>query len=190
MAVSIPHKLFTIDEYERMIEAGVFDEGVHVELIEGEIIEMRPLNPPHMAGVTRLNMLLNALLGMSAHVWVQNSIRLLNNSRPEPDIALIKWRDDFYEDQHATARDVLLLIEVSDTTLREDRLVKVPLYARAGVGEVWIVNLNERVVEVYSNVEAGGYRDFRRAEPGETLPLPGGLQGEVSVSSIFGRIAK
>ncbi len=155
MALSIPRKLFSIDEYERMIEASVFEEDARIELIEGEIVEMSPISPPHSACVTRLNLLLHELLGRSAHIWVQNSIRLPNNSRPEPDVAVMKWRDDFYEEMHPTPGDVLLLIQVSDTTLKDDKLVKIPLYARAGIQEVWIVSLGERVIEVYSNPHKG-----------------------------------
>lgn len=170
-----------------MLERGIFETGAHTELIEGEIVEMSPINPPHAACVTRLNLLLHEKVGRTAHIWVQNSIRLPNNSRPEPDVAVMKWRDDFYEEMYPTPEDVLLLIEVSDTTLREDRLVKVPLYARAGISEVWIVNLGETVVEVYSNPEKDGYSTFRRAERGEMLPLPGGLRGALQVSDILGQ---
>lgn len=97
----------------------------------------------------------------------------------------MKWHSDFYEDTHATPKDVILLIEVSASTLREDRMVKIPLYARASIPEVWIVNLKESIVEVYSDVESGHYKGFKRGGPEEALRLPGGLQGEFVVGSIL-----
>ena len=187
MAVQIARRLrlFTIDEYERMIEAGVFGEDERIELIEGEIIRMAPIGIHHEACVARIELLLHELVRREAIVWVQQSIRLAK-SQPQPDLALLKWDDDFYVPNRPTAGDVILLIEVADTSLSEDRRVKVPLYAGAGIPEMWVVNLPEQVVEVYSDPGDGAYRDIKQARRGDSLPLPAGLEGVVRVDDILG----
>jgi Uma2 family endonuclease len=186
MAVSIARKLFSIDEYERMIEAGIFDPEARVELIDGEIVEMTPINLPHAVCVTRLELVFHEMLGRSALVWAQNPVRIPDKSRPQPEVTLLKWRDDLYAGKHPEPNDVILFIEVSDSTLREDRKVKVPLYARGGIPQVWIVNLNDEVVEVYSDPGEGKYKTINRLERGESLTLPGELGSTISVDTILG----
>lgn len=187
MAIQAPRKLFSIDEYERMIETGILREDDRVELIRGEIVEMSPIGLEHITCVMRLNNLfLTQQLNHSLILSVQNPIRVPTNSRPQPDVTLLKWRDDFYAGKHPSSEDVLLLIEVSDTTLADDRNVKMPLYAESGVAEMWIVNLPEAVVEVYSSPAQGGYQHTRVARRGETLSLHGGLVGAVQVDDILG----
>lgn len=183
MAIS---KLISIDEYEHMIEAGIFSEDERLELIKGEIVKMAAIGIPHEACVRRLSFLLHQLLGKNAHVSVQNCIRLPDNSQPEPDVALLKWRDDFYSSRRPTAEDVFLIIEVSESSLKYDRSVKARMYAEAGIPEMWIVNLPDAVLEVYSSPEAGAYRSIRRVGRGESLSLPGGLGGAVAVNDILG----
>jgi Uma2 family endonuclease len=187
MAIQAPRKLFSIDEYERMIETGILREDDHVELIRGEIVEMSPIGLEHITCVMRLNNLfLTQQLNRNLLLSVQNPIRVPSNSRPEPDVTVLKWRDDFYAGKHPSSEDVLLLIEVSDTTLADDRNVKMPLYAASGIPEMWIVNLPEGVIEVYANPAQGGYQYTRLAHRGESLPLPAGLVGAVQVDDILG----
>jgi Uma2 family endonuclease len=190
MAVQLEKRLFTVEEYERMIEAGVFNEDERIELIRGEIVEMAPIGPPHEASVARLTTLLvqkTLETPGKAIVWPQNnSIRLpISGSRPEPDVTLLRWRDDYYgAGNPATASDVLLVIEVAETSVKYDRTVKGPLYAEAGIAEYWIVNLRDGVIEVYTNPSGGAYGQPRKARRGELLPLPEGL-GAIGVSDIL-----
>lgn len=151
----------TSDEYERMGEAGVFPPDARLELIEGEIYEMSPIGSPHAACVTYLTHILNEL-GRDFQLRVQNPIRLNDFSEPQPDIALVRWRDDFYRGAHPTPADVLLVVEVADTTIAADRSVKVPLYAKAGIQEMWIVNISDGQIEVYSDPTGDDYRRIER----------------------------
>jgi len=177
---------FSAAEFERMGEAGVFTKDARLELIEGEIIEMSPIGSRHAACVNFLSRFLNQAVGDIALVSVQNPIRLNDFSEPEPDIALLRLRDDFYRDAHPTPADVLLMIEVADTTLGYDRQVKVPLYAKAGVAEVWIINLTEEQIEVYAELTGGTYQtilNFRRGEEARAYTIP---NLTVSVADVLG----
>ncbi len=190
MAIQLERHLFTLEEYERMVEAGVFDEDARVELIRGEIVEMAPIGLPHAACVARLTKALEKRAGDTAIVWPQNNpIWLLDDSRPEPDVTLLRWREDYYGGKRPTPEDILLVVEVSDTTLRSDRNVKGPLYAEAGISEYWIINLQDDVIELYANPDEGAYRRTAKAKRGETitlLTLPDLLKDEVEVSYILG----
>ena len=169
MSVEIAKRLFNVREYERMIETGILTKYDRVELIEGEIVEMSPIGISHAACVNRLTTLLVQKLGRDAIVSVQNPVKLGERSEPQPDFALLKWRDDFYGQSLPTPDDVLLLIEVSDTTLKFDRQVKAPLYARAGIGEFWLVNLQDDEVEIYANPSGGAYQLVKNVGRGETI---------------------
>jgi Uma2 family endonuclease len=186
MAVQLTRKQFSIDEYERMIEGGVFDKEDRLELIRGEIVEMAPIGHRHATCVVRLTKLFERTVGEVAMVSVQNSIRLPNKSQPQPDVALLRWRDDFYSGQRPTPSDVFLLVEVAESSLAADQSVKLPLYAEAGVQEMWIVNLGHNTVEVYSNPRGNAYQNVRRVAKGEALVLPAGLGGTVEVNDIVG----
>jgi Uma2 family endonuclease len=139
---------FNIDQYYRLAEVGVLKPDDRVELIEGEIVKMSPLGSPHAASVTRTNRLFQNTFAQRAVIWVQNPVRLNDFSEPAPDVALLKPRDDFYAEHHPTAEDVLLVIEVSDSTILSDRNVKIPLYARSRIPEAWLVNLPKKMIEV------------------------------------------
>lgn len=162
------YRRFTVDEFLRMGEAGVFREDDRLELIEGAILEVTPTGSAHAACVNRLNHALSRLAGR-AIVAVQNPVRLSEDSLPQPDLALLRWRDDFYAMRHPGPEDVLLLVEVADTTLAYDRDVKVPLYARASIPEVWLVDLGGSAVWVYRQPGPGGYASVRRLARGERL---------------------
>src|SRR5438552_13539404 len=150
MVADIARKYFTVSDYYRMAEAGIIREDERVELLNGEIVQMSPTGSNHSACVARLYTLMFRLVGNNALVWAQNPISLSELSEPVPDVALLKPRSDFYAKRHPQPSDVLLLIEVSDSTLKYDRRVKVPSYAQAGIPEVWIVNLQEEIIEIYT----------------------------------------
>jgi Uma2 family endonuclease len=169
MSVEIAKHLFTVEQYERMIETGILTKYDRVELIEGEIVEMSPIGSGHASCVARLTSLLGEKLVRRAIVWGQSPIRLGDSSEPQPDISLLKWRDDFYGLSLPTPDDVLLLIEVSDATLKYDRQVKMPLYAREGIEEFWVVNLQDDEIEIYTRPSGGAYQLVRRAGRGETV---------------------
>jgi Uma2 family endonuclease len=170
-----PHR-FTVAEYHRMAEAGILNEDSRVELIRGQIIDMAPIGAPHLGMVNRLTRLLPAILADRGIVSVQNPVRLDDGSEPEPDIAILKPRADDYATATPRAADVLLVIEVADTSLDEDRAVKMPLYAESGIPECWIVNLVDRIVEVYRQPENATYRRVRRVVSGDVLEI-GALSG-------------
>jgi Uma2 family endonuclease len=156
MARELAKRWITADEYERMGEAGIFPKDARLELIEGGIYEMAPIGPPHAGAVSYLGRLLNRLFD-DLIVIVQSPIRLNDFSEPQPDVALLRWRDDFYRGAHPTPADVLLVIEVADTTVVTDRTVKLSLYARAGINEMWLVNIPEGRLEVYSEPSGDSY---------------------------------
>lgn len=160
---------FTVDEYQAMASAGLLADGPRVELIEGEIIEMAPIGPPHASSVDRLTMLFATAVGPRAIVRVQSSVVLRPMSQPEPDIALLAPRQDWYAEAHPEPADILLVIEVSDTSLAFDRRVKVPLYARYGIAECWIVDLAGRSVDVHRQPGPGRYAHVTRCVPGQRI---------------------
>ncbi len=169
MTVQVSRRRFTVDEYHRMLEAGILTEDDRVELIEGEIVEMTPIGPRHAACVDRLNALLTARAGGRAVVRVQNPIRLGEHSEPQPDLALVRFRPDYYAGGHPEPGDILLIIEVVETSADYDRQVKLPLYARGRIREVWLVDLAGEAIEVYREPAPAGYREVRRAGRGEVL---------------------
>jgi hypothetical protein len=160
---------FTREEYHRMAEAGILHEDDRVELIEGEIVHMAPIGRRHAACVAELNRLLVPAVGRRGLLWPQNPITLPNETEPQPDIVVLRPRADRYLQDDARPEDVLLLIEVADTSQRYDRLVKLPLYGRAGVPEVWIVDLPGEVIEIYRDPTPSGYGQARRAARGDAV---------------------
>lgn len=152
-----------------MGESGIILPDERVELIEGEIIQMTPIGPPHIGAVIHLNTLLVRGAGDLAMVSPQLPVRLGDLSMPQPDLALLKARSNFYTDVHPRENDVLLAIEVADSSVRYDRRVKLPLYARFGIPEYWIVNIPETCIEVYRIPAGDSYQEFRRYVTGEYL---------------------
>lgn len=166
----------TVEHYYRMAEAGLFAEDARVELIDGEIIDMPPMGSRHAGRSSRLADLLSAAVAGRALVRHDKPIRLGSHSEPQPDIAVVKARDDYYESGHPTAADVLLLVEVSDATLRYDRDVKAALYARHGIPELWIVDLPGGQIHFYRSPTDSKYMSVSSAaEPGliPIASLPG-----------------
>ena len=158
MTAQVTRRRFTVDEYYRMAEAGILCEDDHVELIEGEIVEVAPIGSRHAACVDSLNQAFSERVGAWAIVRVQNPVRLSTRTEPEPDIVLARPRPDRYRQAHPGPADVLLLVEVADTTLHYDRDVKLPLYAAAGIPEVWIFNLVHERLEVYREPAEGRFQ--------------------------------
>ena len=177
-----------ISQYHQMSEAGIFSENDKVELINGEIIEMSPIGRRHTACVNRLNSVFSQLLGKKVIVAVQNPIILNNLSEPEPDIALLQPRADFYESGHPQPQDVFLLIEVADRSLEYDRDVKIPLYASSGITEVWLVDIYEQVIIVYRYPSENGYSDIQKLSRGEKMSIQAFPEINLVVDDILGSI--
>ena len=169
MSVQFQKHYFNVDEYYRMAESGILSEGDRVELIEGEVIEMSPIGKRHAACVKRLNRLLNRQVGELAIVGVQDPISIDDFSEPQPDLVLLKPRTDFYSNLHPAPADVLAIIEVADTSVVYDRDVKLPIYARVGIPEAWLVVLPKDSIEVYSEPKNGKYQKVQRLKRGKMI---------------------
>ena len=169
MSMQLLKRRFTVDEYHRMAEAGILSEDDRVELIDGEIVEMVPIGSRHAACVDRLTRLFTSQVGDQAIVRVQSPIRLGRRSEPQPDIALLRPRADFYASAHPGPEDVLLVVEVAETSVEADREVKLSLYGRAGVLEAWLVDLSGEIIEVHRNPSPDGYRSVQQFTRGQTL---------------------
>ena len=168
-----------------MAEAGILHEDDRVELIEGKIIQMAAVGSRHAACVKRLIKFLVREVGDSGVVGAQDPVVLPDSSEPEPDVAVLRPRDDFYAAGHPVPEDVLLLIEVSDTSLEYDRDVKVPLYARAGISEVWIVDLVNEKIHAYSRPTDESYRDTRSLGRDDSVSLQALPDLVVSVENVL-----
>jgi Uma2 family endonuclease len=158
---------FTVEEYHRMGEAGVLGENERLELIEGEIVEMAPIGDRHVESVMQLTRLLAPLLGEQVLIGIQNPLRLGESGEPQPDLVVLKDRGG--RKGVPGPEDVLLLIEVSDTTVAYDREVKLPLYARAGIAESWLVDLPGEAIERHNDPSGNGYRRTERVGRGRSL---------------------
>ncbi|CAI8049746.1 hypothetical protein GBAR_LOCUS27390, partial [Geodia barretti] len=159
-AAAPARRRFTVDEYCAMADAGILGEEERIELLDGEIVVMPPIGAPHEDGTTRLSSDLITRLQGRAWVRVQNSVRINDYGLPEPDIAIVRLRDDYHR-QRPTPADVLLVTEVSDSSLEYDRDVKLPRYAAAGIPEVWIANVPARQVEAFHDPVDGIYQSSR-----------------------------
>ncbi|MCL0078158.1 Uma2 family endonuclease [Dehalococcoidia bacterium] len=169
MTIQMLRRLFTVEEYHSMVRAGILGEDDRVELIEGEVEEMTPIGSRHVAAVNRLNRLFSDNVGRRAIISVQNPIRLGERSEPQPDLALLRPRPDFYSPAHPGPEDILLVIEVAETSADYDRVIKVPLYARGGILEVWLVNLEGEAIEVYQSPSLEGYHEMETLRRGDRL---------------------
>lgn len=186
MSAQLEPRRFNVSEYYKMAKAGILKPDDRVELIEGEIIKMSAIGSPHASRVTRLVRLLSRALGDTVVLSPQNPVRLDNFSEPVPDIALLKLRDDYYATRHPTPTDTLLLIEVADSSLLKDRNIKLPLYARAGIPELWLANLPKEMIEVYSDPLHGKYRKCRKFKRGEVVKSPTVKGLTLKVNEILG----
>jgi Uma2 family endonuclease len=169
----VARRRLTADEYERMGAAGILGPDERLELIEGEIVRMSPIGSRHAACVKRLNAALTRLLGERAVVGIQDPVRLGPYWEPEPDGAVLRRREDYYATGHPSPADVLLLVEVADDSLAYDRDVKLPEYARCGIPEAWLVDVNAECIVQYTQPGPGGYGQTREWRRGETLTATG-----------------
>jgi hypothetical protein len=178
---------FTADEYMRMAEAGILGEDERVELIRGEILIMSPIGPRHCTAVDRFNYLLVTALGARAWVRVQSTVRLFPDTMPEPDLAILRRRD--YSEAHPTSADILLVIEVAETSLVYDRGRKAALYAEAGIPEYWVADTRGEVIEVNRASDGQRYRHSTRLAGTATVNPVAFPDVVVPLPEIFGRQA-
>ena len=176
----------TVHEYQRMGEVGILGCEERVELLDGELYAMPPIGDGHIGRVNRLTYFFSRRVGERALVSVQNPIRLSEYSEPEPDVVLLRPRPDFYGTAKARPEDVLLLVEVAETSLDYDRLTKLPRYAAAGIPEVWIVNLVDRRIEVYRDPAGDRYATAFVPAAGDTLTLVALPEVALRVEEILG----
>ena len=186
MSVQTQKRLFTVQEYHLMSEAGVFANHERVELIEGEIIQMAAIGTRHASCVKRLNRRFSVIPEEIAILGVQDPIQLTERTEPQPDVVLLQPRADYYETAHPIPSEVLLLVEVSDSTVNFDRDVKVPNYARSGIQEVWLWDLEANCLEVYREPTANGYTSIQKFERGEIISPLAFPDFQVSVNLILG----
>ena len=174
---------FTLAEYHRMGEAGILGEDDRVELIEGEIVQMSPVGDRHVAFVINLTNLLAVRLAGHALVSAQNPVTLADDTEPQPDLTVVRRRG--FRERKPHPQDVLLVIEVADTSLAYDRTTKLRLYAEAGISEYWIVDCTAEVVEVYRNPGGDRYLDVTRVTAPATLKLQAFPEVELTLAEIF-----
>ena len=185
--VSRPARVqFSVDDYHRLAELGFFHEDARVELIEGDLIAMSPIGPRHASEVNRLNALLGSRVAGRAIVTVQNPLHLDEHSEPEPDLMLVRPRDDFYASAHPGPADVLLLIEVMDSSSAYDRGTKLGLYARSDVAEVWLIDLIEDRIEMHRIPDKGTYMERLIRSRGQTVAPTALPDVELDVDAILG----
>ncbi len=177
----------TVEEYHRMAEVGLLAPDARVELIEGEIIDMPPIGSRHAAAVRRLDTLLQRAVGERAVVSCQASLQLGDLTEPQPDFALLAWREDFYEKRNPMASDTLLVIEVSDTPLRHDLHTKMSLYARHRIPELWVVNVEGRQLHVFRNPAGAAYSEAIVSDKPGVMPIASLPGITLDLSPLFGR---
>ena len=183
LELAAERRLFTRAEYHRMGEVGILGEDDRVELIRGEIVKMSPIGRHHIAFVNNLNQLLVTRLAGRAVVSVQNPVVLSDDTEPEPDLTVLRNRS--YKDAEPDVSDVLLLIEVAETSLRYDRVTKLPLYAEARVPEYWIIDCGAESVEVHRTPTAAGYRDVARLAGASSVSLQAFPDVSFALAEVF-----
>lgn len=187
MPTLAPRHRFTVDEYYRMAETGILAPNARVELLEGEIVDMFPIGPFHSGVGTRLQTIFTKAGGERWIVRTQYPIHLDDDSEPQPDLALVKPREDFYTGSHPQPQDVYLLVEVADSSVHFDREEKLPVYARAGIAEFWLVNLVERKVEVFRDPSLQGiYHSVTQARHGDRIAPAAFPDAVLTVEALLG----
>ncbi len=186
MSIQLLRRRFTVEQYHQMAEAGILTENDRVELLDGEIVEMSPIGRRHAACVRRLIGLFSQQVGERAIVDAQNPVKLSDRSEPQPDIVLLQPREDFYEAGHPQPQDILLLVEVADTTAEFDREVKIPLYASSRIAEVWLVDINGQCLEIYREPGANGYQNVQKLLRGQSIFIQAFPDINLTVDEILG----
>lgn len=178
---------FSVTDYHRMGETGILGPDLRTELIDGEIVEMPPIGHPHAGTVNLLTNLLKEAVGPHAVLAVQNPVWLNDHSEPLPDIALLRPRPDYYRNGHPGPTDVLLLVEVADSSLAYDREIKLPRYARAGIPEVWLVDLAGHRLAIHRQPSEAGYGEIRTADElsAIALPLASDVHRTIDLNALF-----
>jgi Uma2 family endonuclease len=185
-AILYPQKHpISAEEYLRMGEAGVFAPEARLELIEGEIVEMAPIGSPHAGTVTRLNELFIQRAAGRALVSPQNPVIISDRSVPQPDLALLKPRADYYRQSHPKPSDLYLVVEVADTTRAFDLGTKVPLYARCGITEVWVIDVSEGAIHVFRDPGPAGYGTSFTVGPGQGVACVAVPEASLEVGELF-----
>lgn len=174
------------EDYQRLGQSGAFEPDLRVELLDGKVIEMAPIGTRHWAMVNRLDMLLKQALGRRAIVSSQSSFRLDEYSEPQPDLAVFEWRDDFYVAALPGPAQTLLLIEVADMSLRYDREIKLPRYARCGVPEVWIVDLEANLLRMYREPRGEDYLQATSTGAPDSVCLAALPGVSIDLTGLFG----
>ena len=190
MALLVTRRRFSVADYYRMVESGILHERDRVELIDGEVLEMSPIGPRHNACVDRANRVFSQRLGDRAIIRVQGSIQLDEYGVPKPDLVVMRPRRDFYASALPTPSDVLLIVEVAESSIRYDRDVKAPLYARAGIPEYWLEDLTRDVLMVYRDPAPDGDRTVRTLRRGERIAPLAFPELSVAVEELLGEAAE
>jgi Uma2 family endonuclease len=186
MSVKMQRRLFTLQEYHLMGESGIFGEDDRIELIEGEIVQMTAIGTRHASSVKRLIAVFSDLERRKAIIGAQDPIQLTERTEPQPDVVLLQPRADYYATAHPVPSEVLLLVEVADSTVDNDRNIKVPIYARSLIQEVWLVDLVENCLEVYRQPGPNGYSLMLKFWCGQQVAPLAFPEFEVSVDFILG----
>lgn len=184
MTITLP-RTFTVDDYTRMRETGIFPEEDRLELLDGVIYSMSPLGPLHITLVNRLNKLLVSMLGDTAIVSVQNAVRLGDLSEPQPDIAILRPYMDDDLTSLAGPADIFLLMEIADTSLAYDRDQKIPRYAEAGIAEVWLIDVTQRIIEQYTQPVQNQYTRIQKYLSGTSIQSSILPQIQLRISALF-----
>ena len=186
MAVEILRWQFTVADFARMVDTGILAEDDRVELIDGEVRAMSPIGPRHAAIINRLNALLSRELAGSAIISVQNPIQLTDYTEPQPDIAVLYPREDFYAPALPVPEDVLLVVEVAETSLEYDREEKIPRYAQRGIPEVWLIDVERETVMQYTQPDGTRYRHEESLTRDQSLLSDAVSPLRLPVEDIFG----
>ena len=186
MQTDAARRLFTVDDYYRMAEVGILRPEDRVELIDGEIIEMSPIGNRHAGCVNRATELFMDLFRPTATITVQNPVRLNKYNEPVPDLIVAKRRLDFYSLHHPTPEDVFFVVEVADTSLRKDRNLKLPVYARLGIPEVWIEDLSHEQLLVFRDLLDARYRTSMVLQRGDSLSPLAFPESVIEVEQLLG----
>ncbi len=185
MTVEIVRRRFTVADYARMRETGILSEDDRVELLDGEVRVMSPIGPRHAAIVKRLNTLLSRLLPETFILSVQDPIQLNDAGEPQPDLAILQHRDDFYANAHPVADDVLFVVEVSDTTIDYDREEKLPRYAQANIVEAWLIDIDNFTIEQYLQPRNGKCLIKKLLERGDIIASQSITTLQLDIERIF-----
>lgn len=169
MTAQLLRKKFTVSEFCQMAETGIFSDEENIELIEGEIVEMGKIGRRHAAYCDRLNDLFRDRFEKQVLIRVQSPIELNNLSQPQPDIALLRRREDYYESGHPQPHDIFLLVEIADTTIDSDREIKIPLYGKNNILETWLIDINAQCLEVYRDPSPQGYQSTQQLQRGQRI---------------------